>query len=182
LRFAALFFLYVGTEATVSGWLTTYAERMHMAIARVAVLMPSFFWAALLAGRALAPTLLRRVEEARLGLAGLIVSGAGVTILLLAPTLATAAAGSVAAGFGLAAIFPLLISAMTHRFGSSATRITSAMFLMSALGGASLPLLAGFASTTFGSPRAAMVVALGSDIAMLSLAFGAFARPVSTGS
>lgn len=180
LRFAALFFFYVGTEATVSGWLTTYAERMHMAMARVAVLMPSFFWAALLAGRALAPVVLRKVEEARLGLAGLAVGGAGVMILVLSLNLAGVAAGSVVAGFGLAAIFPLLISAVTHRFGASATRITSAMFLMSALGGASLPFLAGFASAHLGSLRAAMLVALASDLIMLVLARNTFVQRTTT--
>ena len=179
-RLAALFFLYVGTEATLSGWLASYAERMHTATLRLAVLMPSIFWAALLAGRALAPAILRKIDEERVALAGLTIAGAGAAVLLLAPGLIAAAAGSAIGGFGLAAIFPLLISAVAERFGASATRITSLMFIMAALGGASLPLLAGFASTRFGSLRAAMVVALLSDAVMLALASRAFVRRVNT--
>ena len=54
-----LFFLYVGTESAVGGWVAAYANRVESISAMMAALTPAFFWCGLAAGRALAPVALR---------------------------------------------------------------------------------------------------------------------------
>src|SRR5205823_5406677 len=58
----AVFFLYVGSEASFGGWIASYAKRAIPGETSW-ILTPSFFWASLLFGRSIAPALLRRVPE-----------------------------------------------------------------------------------------------------------------------
>ena len=62
LVYAALFFVYVGTENALAGWIAAFAQRLDAAA--IAASTPAFFWAALLLGRAVAPLLLSRISEA----------------------------------------------------------------------------------------------------------------------
>src|ERR1051326_6836180 len=55
----ALFFLYIGTEAALVGWISTFGTRVSRAGA-AAVAVPSFFWDAVLLTRLAAPALLLR--------------------------------------------------------------------------------------------------------------------------
>src|SRR5271166_5070638 len=57
--FAAVFFLYPGAETAVGGWIGSYVSRMGMRGAKLAPLMPAFFWSALTVGRALGTAFLR---------------------------------------------------------------------------------------------------------------------------
>src|SRR5258705_334266 len=60
-----LFFVYVGTENAVGGWLASYAKRMMNANGTLWVTTPSYFYGGLLAGRALAPLFLKGNSEIR---------------------------------------------------------------------------------------------------------------------
>ena len=60
----------------------SYAQRLGASASGFATMMPSFFWAGLLIGRAAAPTVLRRVSEADLVLISLFVAGAGLVVIL----------------------------------------------------------------------------------------------------
>ena len=90
-----LFFLYVGTESAVGGWVAAYANRVESISAIMAALTPAFFWCGLAAGRALAPAALRSLaarKEREQILLGFGVSLAAVAsgALLFAPTYRTA--------------------------------------------------------------------------------------------
>ncbi len=56
---SVLFFLYVGTERAVGGWVAAYANRVESISTTMSALTPAFFWCGLMAGRALAPVALR---------------------------------------------------------------------------------------------------------------------------
>ena len=59
---AALFFLYVGSENSVAGWVASLTKRMNSDSGDLWALAPMFFWGGLIAGRALVPMLpLRRL-------------------------------------------------------------------------------------------------------------------------
>src|SRR5205823_3910539 len=75
-----LFFLYCGTESAVGGWAGALAKRMEASPGNPWELAPMFFWAGLLAGRAMAPMVLRRAPER--------------TVLISGLTLATASSGA----------------------------------------------------------------------------------------
>ena len=164
-----LFFLYVGTEAGVGGWTATYARRIETGTGIMWVLMPSFFWAALLLGRLTAPVLLRVVGELTLAEYGLALSTIGVGALLAARNLSVVALGVSLAGLGLSSVFPIAIATLSRKFGADASRVAGAMFALAGAGGATLPWLIGYTSTVAGSLKYGLLVPLFGCIVMLIL-------------
>ncbi|MHB8412929.1 MAG: MFS transporter [Candidatus Acidiferrales bacterium] len=148
-----LFFLYVGTENSFGGWTASFARRIHAGTQADWALVPSFFWAALLLGRAVAPFVLRRMHEIVLARTGLFLTVAGAIVVLSSGRYASLAVGVALAGLGLSSIFPITISQFSYRFGHSASRFVGGMFALAGLGGATLPWLVGFTSHQFGSLR-----------------------------
>jgi FHS family glucose/mannose:H+ symporter-like MFS transporter len=165
----ALFFLYVGTEAGVGGWTATYAQRIALARGTMWVLMPSFFWAALLIGRATAPLLLNVVHELTLAEYGLAISVTGISALLAARNLFVVAIGVSLAGLGLSSVFPIAIATLSRKFGANASRIAGGMFALAGAGGATLPWLIGYVSTRSGNLKYGLAVPLFSCVMMLIL-------------
>jgi len=170
LLLAVLLFLYVGTEAAYVGWAAVYGERLAGGASRLAVMMPSFFWVTFLLGRGGAPLVLRRISEIMLLRAGLMTALAGMAIAVLFTRFAAAALGSALAGLGCAAVFPLLVAMMTHRF-SARKGLVSVLFLAGSFGGAVLPWLTGFTSSAASALRAGMLVPLAATALLLALSF-----------
>lgn len=165
----ALFFFYVGSEAGVSGWIATYAQRIVAGAGTVWVLTPSLFWATLLLGRTAAPVLLRHVRDLKLAAFGLVLSMVGIVALLGARNLPVVAIGVSLSGLGFSSVFPIAIASLSSKFGSRASRIAGVMFALAGSGGATLPWLAGYASTRFGSLKYGLLAPLFGCIVMLTL-------------
>lgn len=177
---AGLFFLYVGCENSVSGWVATLTKRMHPSSGDLWALMPMFFWGGLLAGRALVPMLaLRRRERVLVG-SGLILACAGIVLLLQARTFASIAMCVAAAGLGLAGIYPILIAWLVKAFGERSRRISAIMFALAGLGGATMPWVVGLISTGTGSLRAGLLLPLAGCAAMFA-SIAAMREPVFQG-
>lgn len=164
-----LFFVYVGTENALSGWIASFARRMHPGAGTDWVLMPSFFWGALLLGRALAPFALRRAPEILMARSGLLLATLGACIVLTAASFSALAIGTILAGFGLASVFPITIAELSRRFGGSASRFVGGMFALGGLGGATLPWLVGFVSHHFDNLRSGLWIPVVGSLAMLVL-------------
>lgn len=168
---ALMFFLYVGTENAVNGWVGTYAKRLVTGGGADWLLAPACFWAALLAGRGLVPFTLRHTTEQRLSLGGLVLAGGGIAFILAAATRDGILLGALLSGLGLAPVFPVAIAALSHVFGQKASRVAGVTFAMAGLGGATVPWLVGALSTRSGSLRLALGVPLVCVAAMLALQF-----------
>jgi len=169
LSLAALFFLYVGSENSVAGWVASLTKRMNSDSGDLWALAPMFFWGGLIAGRALVPMLpLRRFERTLLA-SGLILAAAGICLLLQARTFASVAVSVTAAGLGLAAIYPILIAWLVRAFGERSRRIGAIMFALAGMGGAVMPWFVGLTSTGTGSLRAGLLVPLAGCLAMFAL-------------
>lgn len=166
---ALMFFLYVGTENAVNGWVGTYAKRLTASGGSDWLLAPACFWAALLAGRGLVPLALRRMTERWLSFAGLLVAGCGIALILAAGTRGAVFLGALLSGLGLAPIFPITIADLSHVFGRRASRVAGATFAMAGLGGATIPWLVGVLATNGGSLRLALGVPLICIAAMLAV-------------
>lgn len=146
---AGLFFCYVGIEATLGGWLVAYAESLAaeaggsaaVGAGVVPLLIGSGFWAALLAGRLLAPWILRHLSERRLFVVALAVSMTGALGLRFAVSETMLAAASLLVGFGLAPVFPLAVSFLAAQTERTGGRQTGWVFAFAGLGGAVLPWL-----------------------------------------
>lgn len=157
---AALFFLYVGVENGFGGWVASYAKSLGNLTPAVALMTPSFFYAALMLGRWLAPLLLRLTDEIRLVQAGLLISCVGMAGLVLSHDLRGVAVSACLAGLGLSYVYPITISLLSQEFGPASTRIGSVMFTMSNIGGGVLPWVVGVSSNQFGTLKAGLAVPL----------------------
>jgi MFS transporter, FHS family, glucose/mannose:H+ symporter len=166
---AALFFLYVGAENSFGGWIASYAKSLGSESTTLAVMTPSFFFAALMLGRWLAPLALNRMGEIKTAQAGLSVACLGMAGLVLSRTLPLVVMSVSVAGFGLAAIYPITISRLSQEFGQAAARAGSIMFTLANFGGASLPWLVGYSSHRFHDLRVGLAVPLAATVLMCAL-------------
>ncbi|HYH01217.1 MAG TPA: MFS transporter [Terriglobales bacterium] len=165
----AIFFLYVGTENAIAGWIASFAQRIGTTDSSGWLLAPSFFWGALLAGRALSPVLMKAIPELKLATLGLLFAALGTLILIAASALPLIFIAAVLAGFGFASVYPIAIAQLSPAFGSSSVRVAPYMFALAGLGGATLPSTVGFVSTRFQSLRSGLIVPLTTTIVMLLL-------------
>ena len=168
----ALFFIYVGTEASLGGWVASYARRIDPGSQTLWALSPSFFWGMLLLGRALAPEMLRFIGETSLASAGLALASGATLLLVFAHGLPAVLIGASLAGFGLASVFPTNVTLLSRWFGTTASPIASMMFALAGLGGAVLPWIVGVISTRFDSLQLGLLVPLAGALACLVLYLG----------
>jgi fucose permease len=166
---AALFFLYVGSENSVAGWVASLTKRMNPDPGDLWALAPMFFWGGLLAGRALVPLVPLRRRERTLLASGLMLATTGICFLLRATTFASIAICVTAAGLGFAGIYPILIAWLVKAFGERSRRIGAIMFALAGLGGATMPWFVGLMSTETASLRAGLLVPLAGCVAMFAL-------------
>ena len=166
---ALLFFLYVGTETCLGGWIASFAKRLGTGSVGLWVMTPSFFYGALLVGRGLAPLLLRTFSELALARGGLALACFGAVELMSSRSIPAVIVGAALSGLGLAAVYPITISMLTHKFGPRASQLAAFMFSMANVGGATMPWLVGYSSVAFSSLRAGLAVPLAGGVGMLAL-------------
>jgi fucose permease len=163
-------FLFCGIENAISGWasslaLPSFSNAYTATSANVA------FWALFLAGRALAPAVLRIVSEARLLLVSILLTGAGVLALYFAGHAATILLACALAGLGVGPGFPLLISQVSELIGSGRPAATIC-FAFAGVGASTLPALVGIISARVGQPRAGLMLLLGGLLTLLAMTRG----------
>jgi MFS transporter, FHS family, glucose/mannose:H+ symporter len=165
--FAAIGFLYVGTETTIGSWMSAFASRAVAWNFGRANLAAACFWGALLLGRAAAPLVLRFLTELRCYLLSIAGVFAGILLLVEARIPAMLLAGACCAGLMLAPIYPLTIALFLERAGDS--RNAGWVFAVSGFGGAILPWITGFVSAATGSLRSGLMITLAADLGILLL-------------
>lgn len=166
---AVLFFLYVGVENGFGLWLATYSKSLGEMSPTMAIITSSFFYAAMMLGRWLAPLLLRLTDEIRLVQAGLLVACAGMAGLILSHGLRGVMVSASVAGLGLSYVYPITISLFSREFPSAPARLGSILFTSSNIGGGLLPWMVGVSSNHFGSLKVGLAVPLIGCAAMFAL-------------
>jgi fucose permease len=164
----AMFFLYVGIENSLAGWIATLMKRLPAGFAPAWLPAPTVFWGGLVAGRGIAPLLLRRFSERSTAVAGLAATVLATGLLTVTSSRQWVLGAILAAGLGLAAVFPITV-ALLSRFGEMEQRVAGVMFAMAGLGGGTLPWVVGLISTAYGSLQAALAVPLLAGVALLTL-------------
>jgi fucose permease len=165
--FAALAFLYVGVEVSVSGWMMAYVRRLVLSSKPWAPVATSLFWIALLSGRAIAPAVLRWISEAKLFTASLVVAFTSVGMLLLSQNPVPILLSAAFAGLALGPIYPLCLArALTAMKDSPKTKW---VFAVAGLGGAFLPWMTGKLSAHTASLRVGLLVPVFALAAMMIL-------------
>ncbi|HMK21978.1 MAG TPA: MFS transporter [Terriglobales bacterium] len=176
---AALFFVYVGVENSVGGWLASYAKRIADNAGAMWEIAPSFFYVGLLAGRGLAPLVLRRISETKMVRACVAMALLGVVALLGSGSLTAIFVSAGVIGLGLAAVYPITISLLSNTFGENATRLGSVMFMLGSLGAAVMPKMVGVASTATSSLRIGLILPLAGCVVLLVLYFRDWSKPAA---
>ncbi len=170
--FSLLSFLYVGIEATVGNWMSTYATRDISWSFRHSTWAVSCFWAALLLGRAITPAILLVSPESRLYKVSVFAVGIGIALILLAHSPGILLAGAAFTGLALAPLFPLILSLFMAEVGES--RHVGWVFAIAGFGGATLSGLTGIVSTDARSLRIGLLVPAAAVLilAFMILAYG----------
>jgi MFS transporter, FHS family, glucose/mannose:H+ symporter len=157
---AILFFVYVGTENAIGGWLATYAKRLSDSPGANWVTTPSYFYGALLVGRLFVPLLLRKLHELKTARIGIALGLIGVALLLGSQSVMAARASAGIIGLGLASIYPITIAQFSNRFGCGATKLASVMFALAGVGAACVPWMVGALSAALSSLKLGLTLPL----------------------
>jgi fucose permease len=163
----ALFFLYGGFEATLSGWLSTYSLRYAQLGVAAAAYISTTMWAAFALGRAFAGPLLRYAPERAVRAGGIFIAMTATVVLRGVHTGWGVAACAIAVGFGIAPFFPVTFSILISRHPRP--RQAGAATANIGLGSAVLPYLTGLLSTRLGSLHIALLTPIGIALALLIL-------------
>jgi FHS family glucose/mannose:H+ symporter-like MFS transporter len=166
---ALIFFLYVGSEVGVGGWVALQEKRLPGAGSSALALAPSFFYGMLLFGRGIAPVLLRRISTPRLALAGLISGVIGTAIISFSPHPYLLYLGAAIVGFGFAPQFPIFVTWLAEIFREKANWLSAFHFTAAGIGGAVLPWVVGQVSTRTGSLSKAFLVPMFACVLMAVL-------------
>jgi MFS transporter, FHS family, glucose/mannose:H+ symporter len=157
---AVLFFIYVGTENGLGGWVASFARSLGSVSPTRSLITPSFFYASLMLGRWLAPFLLRFHSEIRLVRIGLLLACSGAAGLLSSHGWVGVLINACAAGLGLSYVYPITISLLSREFGSASARIGSIMFVLANIGGGLLPWFVGLVSNRSGTLKIGLLIPL----------------------
>jgi MFS transporter, FHS family, glucose/mannose:H+ symporter len=165
--FAAVFLLYPGAETAVGGWIGSYVSRLGPEGAKMAPLMPAFFWLALTTGRALGTIFLPRVSEQLVLRAGYATGSAGILLLLWSRTLSGVIVAALITGLSFATLYPINVSRLSQHYGVTARSIGAVMFSLASIGPGVLSWLVGVTSQATGNLRAGLLLPLGATITLL---------------
>jgi len=152
----AFLVLYVGVENGFSGWLSVLASRLHHAQLPTMAVIQSSFWGAILAGRLLAPVLVRTIPAIKLVFLGLAAAAVGIVVTVVSARLAEFEAGVLLCGLGLAALFPTAVAIFAEWYGTGSAG--TVVLGLCGFGGAAIPLAVSFVGSYSGSLRAGFMV------------------------
>jgi fucose permease len=169
-----LFFLYVGVEVALGGWVATHEKRLPIMNAASLALAPSVFYGFLLLGRGVAPLAFRRASPAVISAGGLLLATLGSVLIALSGTLSALYVGAAAAGFGLAPQYPIFVTWLAAIYRADSTWIGALFFSAGSLGAAVLPWLVGIVASQI-SLRAGFFLPVAVCVVMVLL--GTRARP-----
>lgn len=164
--FALFFFLYVGVETAVGGWVATYMKRG--AEGGSWMWASALFWAGLLGGRFGVAGLFRRFDEKTILAGGSALALVATTILLVGPMDGVLAAACLA-GVGLAPLYPTAAALFQARLGRLGLGGAGLVIAFGSVGGALLPWLVGTASVLFGELRLGLFVCVAACVGLLAL-------------
>ena len=170
---ALLFFLYVGVEISVGGWVALDEKRMiGITTARMAA-APAFFYGFLLLGRFLVPFALKHFSQRALCVGGLALATVGVSLVAFAQTPGMLHAGALLAGLGCGPQYPIYVTWLAAIFKADATWLAALFFGSAGIGSSLVPWLVGVVASQTHSLRFGFMLPLGSTLLMIPFALRA---------
>jgi FHS family glucose/mannose:H+ symporter-like MFS transporter len=157
LSWIIVFLIYGGIEASIGGWISSFALRYHMEDIGMAQWIMSLFWSGLIIGRLITAKLVTPGSEIMIVRFAMVSSACSLFLLIEAHSPVALSVGVAITGTCLAPLFPLLLS-MSIECGFS-SRLMGGVLAASGLGAALFPSLLGMVSSA-SSLRTAMLVPL----------------------
>lgn len=148
--FALLLFFQFGNEWSIAGWLAIFLiQRIGISPASGLFLL-ALYWLALIVGRVAAQFLLPRVRHGRLLSASLLAALFGCTILTFTTNVFGAVSGILFVGGGFAAVYPLVVERIGHRFPYFHPGLFNGIFSFAMAGGLLAPWTVGYFAEIWG--------------------------------
>ena len=164
--FAALLFMYVGTEIGYSSWIFTQVTKVTLATAAIGTLAASSFFVGLTFGRMGASLILRWLTDQQLLIGSILLIGLGVLLLLLVPGSEVVALFSAfVAGVGSGPVFPTALAMINNRNPESRGTASGVLMAIGTMGAVIVPWVQGQAG---GGVNGGMIVILAASILMLA--------------
>jgi len=165
---ALLVFFQFGNEWAVAGWLAVFViQRLGISPATGLSLL-ALYWFSLLVGRVIAQSLLPRVSHARILFASSIAAVFGTLLLLVTNNVSGAVVGILSIGTGFAAIYPLVVEKIGHRFPDYHPGFYNGLVSLAFAGGLLAPASIGWFASAWGV-RAVLGVPFAGSIAVFVL-------------
>ncbi len=144
LMMAATMAVYVGVEVAFSGWTTEFTKRATLVDVAQASFASSMFFAGMALSRYFANLLLRWLQPTTLVTAMLVLSTAGLCIMILpGASFFIALLGSGLIGFGLGPVYPTLVALAMQRFPQAARLTSSYLTSAGSIGAITAPPIVG---------------------------------------
>jgi len=170
-----ILFFESGMEMTVGGWTTTYVNQELALSPERALFLLSLYWVGMTGARLGLGWLLRRVRPAAALLASLGLAFVGALVLIGARGTASAGAGTLLAGAGFAAVFPVILSLVGDRYGDLSGTAFGVVLVMALAGGTTFPYVTGALADAVGFRGSLAIVPV--SLAAVALVF-VIARPL----
>jgi fucose permease len=155
-----ILFFESGMEITVGGWTATYVSEELALPPERALYLLSLYWLGMTGARLAQGWLLTRVSSVTVLVSSLAIAFTGAVILIGARSATAAGTGTVLAGAGFAAVFPIVLGYTADRYARLSGTAFSVVFVMALTGGTALPYVTGVLGDTFGlRPSLAIVPA-----------------------
>jgi fucose permease len=172
-----IFFLYVGLENGMGGWLSVFVQRTTTAGLGVGALVASSFWLALTGGRVLATFFGSRLTPNGLLTLGLSFILAGVALMAAGTgSLVITVLTTVLVGLGCGPVFPTALALTTAHFPRSPGLAASVVIGLGSIGGIIIPWLQGLLLTRGHAQISIVFIAL-LAAAMVALSVRIATRP-----
>ena len=140
---AACFFVFVGAEVGIGGWIYTYAVKQGLADEKVAAYLTSSFWGALTLGRLIAIPVAARVQPRVVLLVDILGAVVSVLMMLMFPLSVVAIwVGTVGTGMFIASMFATLLAFAGRRLVITG-QVMGWFFVGASLGAMTVPWLIG---------------------------------------
>ena len=170
---ALLFFLYVGIEISIGGWVALDEKQMVGYNAAKMAAAPAFFYGFLLLGRFLLPVALKYFSQRSLSVGGLVLTTVGVALVAFAESPLVLHAGALLAGLGCGPQYPIYVTWLAARFKNDANWLAALFFGAAGIGSSLIPWLVGVLASQTHSLRFGFMLPLASALLMIPFALRA---------
>lgn len=167
LLFSLLLFFQFGNEWTIAGWLSIFLIRRLGVSPATALILLAVYWTALVAGRILAQMALQQFRHNRLLAGSAIAALFGCLMLTFTTGISGAVVAILLVGLGFAAIYPVVVERIGHRFTYYHPGFYNGIFSFAFTGGLLAPWTLGYIAESWGIRSVMLIPTAGTCVVVV---------------